>query len=237
MMAVYTQDNGRRNAFVATLFSVCLAVAALSVAVFAPQARAALPAPEVTGLLPGQVITVPDVDIDLAVDESLTGGLLDSFQCSLDGGPFTECASSFSLTGLLDGDHTLEVKAVITLLGGEPVCILTICIDPGPISVETDIAALPFSVDVGGGTGTPGSDGGTGSNGSNGSNGNNGNSATAPAASSSAALARQTTRCNKLRKKLRKSFRVRSNRVRVRKRYMRCLKTKRRLAALVRAGR
>lgn len=210
-----------------------MSIASLGCGVLAAQASA-LPAPNiVSGPTPGEVVTVPDVSIGFAVDASLSGGVVTGYQCSVDGAPFTDCSSPLNLTDLANGSHLVEVKAVISLLGGEPLCILMVCIDPGPISVETEIAALPFtvSVDASGTIPPPGTDGASGTDGSDGVAG------PGATAGSSAALRRQTARCNKLRRKLKKSFKVKSNRQRVRKRYVRCLKVKRRLAARAAAGR
>lgn len=229
-MTVFTPRHGRRNLFALAL---ALSIASLGCAVFAVQASA-LPAPNfVSGPSPGEVVTAPDVSIGFAVDASLSGGVVSGYQCSVDGAPFTDCASPLDLTNLVNGVHLVEVKAIISLLGGEPLCILMVCIDPGPISIETEIAALPFTVSVAA-SGTLPPPGGDGANGTNGNDGAAGPGATA---GSSAALKRQIARCNKLRRKLKKNFKVNSNRQRVRKRYVRCLKVKRRLEARAAAGR
>lgn len=199
------------------------ALAAGALALGAGQARAdTLPGP-VFSSGPADGATIPDtaVDFAFALDPSLSGGTLAGFLCSIDGGTFVDCDSPIHLADLSVGTHSLAVKASLTLLGGGPICILTFCVDPGPLTIETGVSTTGFTV-----TAMAGPAGGTGTNGSNGANGAN----TATNNSALASLKAQQARCKKLRVKLHKHFAKRSNRARVHRRYLKCLKVQRRLA-------
>jgi hypothetical protein len=58
-------------------------------------------------LAPGPLTNNP---VATFIFTSTEGG--DTFQCSLDGGPFAPCTSPFVSASLLDGKHTFQVKAV-----------------------------------------------------------------------------------------------------------------------------
>ncbi|HEV3375764.1 MAG TPA: Ig-like domain-containing protein [Thermoleophilaceae bacterium] len=63
-----------------------------------------------------------------------------SFQCSLDGAAFTACTSPYSLDGLAEGDHRLDVRATRPIRA----------VDPTPASYEWKVAIPPKTTIVDG---------------------------------------------------------------------------------------
>jgi hypothetical protein len=202
----------------------------LALASSAQSANAAgLPGPTFSNVPVGQVLdtsVLPPIDFTLP---NLTGGTLLGFVCTLDGNLITPCDGSVQLANMSAGAHDLAVMGQISVLGSNPVCVLGVCLPAvGPLTLDTDVSHLFLNVE----SGAAGGSGGSGSNGATGANGTNSSGATVSTAylAASAALKKQTNRCMKLKRKLRKHFSKRSNRARARTRYLSCVKTQKKLA-------
>lgn len=172
-----TGYNAHRRVLLGIIIAAVASVFAL--VGFAKEANAALlPAPSVlTGPADGSTINTDSAQFVFQYLDPITGGSLAGFLCSVDGAPDVACDSGLDLVNLSAGAHTVGVKAVIDLVGGTPLCVLGICVDPGPVAVNTDLLSRTFSVDLGGSSvGTGGTDGTSGANGSNGVNGTAGSS-------------------------------------------------------------
>jgi hypothetical protein len=223
-----------------TTLSVALAAVIVSVSFLALAERASavptLPAPTIlTGPLEGSTLNTDSASFVFDYLDPITGGNLSGYLCSIDGAPAVACNGSFDLVGLDAGAHTFGVRATLTLLGGTPICVLGICIDPGPISVDTDLATRTFSVDVGEtSVGTPGS------NGSNGSSGSGGSTTTAGTTNSAFAIAmkrylKKSAQCRKIKRSIHK-YKGHKNRMKAHKRYRSCLKAQKKLRAAAMAA-
>lgn len=91
-------------------------------------------APTVDGAPTGTVATD-------AATLTLTGEADAAFQCSVDGGSYVTCTSPLVLTGLADGDHTVEVKQV-DVAGNVGTLVTT-----KAWTVDTSVPAVPDTED------------------------------------------------------------------------------------------
>jgi CSLREA domain-containing protein len=91
--------------------------------------------PPTTGILSGPSGTVGEVEMifEFFGGDNATPLLGLVFECSLDGGPYEECQSPESLSGVAPGEHTLRIRAVD--LAGNP--------DPTPAQRTWIVAAMP----------------------------------------------------------------------------------------------
>jgi hypothetical protein len=214
------------------------AIAAFSFLAFAQRADATplFPAPSIlNGPAEGSVLNTDSTNFAFDYLSPITGGSVSGFLCSIDGAPAVACSGSKDLVGLTTGTHTFGVKATITLLGGQPLCVLGVCISPGPLSVDTDLASRTFSVDVGS------TSVGTGTNGANGSNGNSGTTSGTGETSNAFAIAmkrylKQQAMCRKIKRSVH-HYKSHKNRMSAQRRYVRCLKVQKKLRAAAMAAR
>lgn len=227
-----TSSNAHRR--VALGFIIALAVGVSALACFARTAGAVtLPAPSIlSGPTEGQTINTDSTQFVFQYLDPITGGTLTGYTCTVDALPPVACNSGLDLVGLAPGAHTLGVKATIDLLGGQPVCVLTVCIDPGPISVDTDVLSRTFNVDLGGATaGTGGNNGAGGANGANGVNGTDaGRDRTAEFLVAWTKYKNQRALCRRMKQRI-KRYKSRSNRTRAAKRHKKCVRRQNTLRA------
>lgn len=219
-----TTSNTHRRALLGFILAVAIGFFAL--AGLAKDAQAAgLPAPSVlSGPADGSTIGTDSTQFVFQYLDPITGGSLNGFLCSVDGAPDVACDGVFNLVGLGVGLHTVGVKATINLLGGVPVCVLGICVDPGPVSVDTDVLTRTFGVELPG----SGSNGSNGSNGANGANGTVGSNAAFLAAWTK--YKKQRAQCTRMKKRI-KRYKTHVNRMRAAKRHKTCVKRQNRLRA------
>lgn len=232
-----TNSNVNHRVSLGILTAVIVSVIAL--AGFARDASALdLPAPSIlSGPAEGSTINTDSASFVFQYLDPISGGSLAGFVCTVDGGLPVDCTSGLDLVGLTSGAHTIGVRATIDLLGGTPVCVLGICIDPGPVSVDTDLLSRSFNVDLGGASaGTGGGGGGT--NGANGTDGVNGTTAgqdrTAAFLVAWTKYKNQRALCQRMKDRL-KRYKTRGNRARAVKRHKTCVKRQNKLRAVAMA--
>lgn len=213
---------------------LCCLVLTLGFAQSANAAESLFPAPSIlTGPSEGSTINTESTQFVFDYLEPITGGTLTGFLCSVDGAPAVACTSPLDVVGLTAGVHTIGISAVITPLGGTPLCVLTICVTLPTVAVNSDVLTRTFNVDLDGtsvGTGPSGGSGGSGSSSTT------NNSATISSDKLGAfALAwgkykRQQSKCNAMKKRVKK-YKTHKNRMRAAKRYKNCVKTQKKLRA------
>jgi hypothetical protein len=94
-------------------------------------------APDTT-ITSGPPAITNSADAAFSFEGSDGGSGLASFECALDGAPFAACTSPASFTGLADGPHSFQVRAVDA--AGN--------LDPSPASVSWTIDSAPLTVTV-----------------------------------------------------------------------------------------
>lgn len=230
-----TQLNAHRRLSVGFILALALSMIALTA--FAKDAGAAplLPAPSLlNGPTEGETINTDSVQFLFDYLEPITNGSLTDILCSVDGAPEVVCTDGLDLVGLDAGAHTVGAKARLSLLGGQPLCVLTVCVDPGPVSVDTDLMTRTFNVDLGGTSAGTGGSGGSGANGANGSNGVNGAGAgrdrTAEFLVAWTKYKNQRALCTRQKSRI-KRYKSRKNRAAATKRYKKCVKRQNSLRA------
>jgi hypothetical protein len=203
---------------------LCCLIASLGFAQSATAADSIFPAPTIlNGPAEGSTINTESTQFVFDYLEPITGGSLTGFLCSLDGAPAVACTSPLDLVGLGVGVHTIGVAAVITPLGGEPLCVLTVCVALPTVALNSEELVRTFNVETAGppiATTT---------------NNTNNNSMTTGDKLGAFALAwgkykRQQTKCNAMKKRVKK-YKTHKNRMRAAKRYKECVKTQKRLRA------
>jgi hypothetical protein len=201
---------------------ICCLIASFGFAQSA-NADSAFPAPTIlNGPAEGSTINTESTQFVFDYLEPITGGSLTGFLCSLDGAPAVACTSPHDLVGLGVGLHTIGVTAVITPLGGEPLCVLTVCITLPTVALNSEELVRTFSVDTVGA--------------SNATTTNNTHSSTTNSDKLGAfALVwgkykRQQTKCKAMKKRIKK-YKTHKNRMRAAKRYKSCVKTQKKLRA------
>ncbi|MFT4050586.1 MAG: hypothetical protein QM648_12220 [Solirubrobacterales bacterium] len=171
-----TAFNAHRRVLPGFVLAVVATVVVFGGFANSANAESLLPAPSiVSGPADGSTINTDSTQFAFDYLDPITGGSLLGYVCTIDAGAPVACDSGLDIADLSAGLHTIGVKATLALLGGQPLCVLTICVDPGPVSVDTDLLTRTFNVDLGGGS--VGTGGSSGTNGSNGSVGANGSSA------------------------------------------------------------
>lgn len=217
---ILTRRVSRTTAALAA--GICCMVAALG---FAQNANAdsLFPAPSIlAGPAEGSTISSDSTQFVFDYLEPITGGSLTGFLCSIDGAPAVACTSPVDLVGLAAGLHTIGISAVITPLGGEPLCVLTVCVTLPTVALDSDVLTRSFNVTEAAQPGTT-------------TNNNTHSSTTSSDKLGAFALAwgkykRQQTRCNAMKKRVKK-YKSHNNRMRAAKRYKKCVKTQKRLRA------
>lgn len=230
-----TPLSGRRRETLAFIAATILAFAAF--AGFSKSAEAALlPAPDILDG-PANGVTLDTNQASFVFDylAPITGGTLTGYLCTIDGSPIP-CNGTADLVDLSAGVHTFGVAAQLSLLGGDPICVLTICVDP-EVAVVTDAATRTFSINLlGTQVGDPGSNGNNGSNGAGGANGANGANGTNNVVGANAfAVAwakykRQKALCLRQKHRIKKYKRAKTRKA-ARKRYNTCVKRQKKLRA------
>lgn len=193
---------------------------------FAQTAKAdsVFPAPSIlNGPAEGSTINAESTQFVFEYLEPITGGTLTGFLCSVDGAPAVACTSPLDLVGLGVGAHTIGVAAVITPLGGEPLCVLTVCVALPTVALNSEELVRTFNVET------------AGSPIAATTNNTNNNSTTNSDRLGAFALAwgnykRQQTKCKAMKKRIKK-YRTHKNRMRAAKRYRKCVKTQKKLRA------
>lgn len=225
-------SNAHRRISIGILVALAVSVLALTY-VAKPAGAVTLPAPSIlSGPTEGQTINTDSTQFVFQYLDPITGGTLTGYVCTVDALPPVACNGGLDLVGLTAGAHTVGVKATIDLLGGTPVCVLTVCIDPGPISVDTDVLTRTFNVDLGGTTaGTGGNDGASGANGIDGVNGTGaGRDRTAEFLVAWTKYKNQRALCMRMKQRI-KRYKTRPNRTRATKRHKKCVKRQNTLRA------
>jgi hypothetical protein len=199
------------------------------------QADALLPAPTIlSGPADGSTINTDGASFVFDALDSLSGGTLISYLCSVDGAPPVACDSSYSLTGLSDGLHTLGLSASILPLGGVPVCVLTVCLPLPSIPVVTDTLTRTFTVVTSvvpiGPPVLPATGSSSTTTNNSGSAGAAGDDRVHAFSLAWSKYKRQQTKCKAMKKRVKK-YRSHTNRMHAAKRYKGCLKTQKRLRA------
>lgn len=227
-----TPLSWQRRETLAFLAATVLALCAF--AGFSKSAEAALlPAPDIlSGPADGVTVDTDQVSFIFDYLAPISGGTLTGYVCNVDGVPIS-CNGTANLVDLDAGVHTFGVAAQLTLLGGDPICVLTICVDP-ELAVTTDLATRTFSINLlGTQIGDPGSNGNNGAGGANGANGANGTNSTVGANAFAIAWAkykRQKALCLRQKHRIKKYKRVKTRRA-ARKRYNTCVKRQKKLRA------
>lgn len=233
-----TQLNAHRRLSLGLILALAISATAFTGLTSTANADPLLPGPSIiSGPTEGETINTDSVQFLFDYLEPITNGSLTDILCSVDGAPEVVCTDGLNLVGLEAGAHTIGAKARLSLLGGAPLCVLTICIDPGPVSVDTDLLTRTFNVDVGGtsvGTDPPSGSGGSGANGANGANGVNGAGAgrdrTAEFLVAWTKYKNQRALCNRQKNRI-KRYKSKKNRASATKRYKKCVKRQNTLRA------
>lgn len=222
--------SANRRAWMSVLFVAAATVFALVGFARDASADPLLPAPSVlSGPAEGSTINTDSAQFVFQYLDPITGGSLAGFVCTVDAAAPVACDSGLNLVNLAAGAHTIGVKAVVDLVGGTPVCVLTVCIDPGPVSVDTDLLTRTFNVDLSGtSVGTGGQNGADGSNGVGGNTAGNDRSVAFLAAW--VKYKHQRALCTRMKDRVKK-YKTHGRRMRAAKKYRTCLKRQNKLRA------
>jgi hypothetical protein len=203
---------------------------------FTQQANAAIgtiPAPDVlSGPLQDEIITTDSASFVFGYVDGLTGGSILGYVCTLDAVPIP-CTSSLDLLGLSAGVHVVGVRASVLPLGGQEVCVLTLCLTLPALAVDTDLLTRTFNVDLSGtsvGTDPTPPTGGSSSTTTNNTTSNVNSDKLGAFALAWGKYKRQQTKCNAMKKRIKK-YKSHKNRMRAAKRYKSCVKTQKKLRA------
>ncbi len=225
-----TSPLSRQRRYALAIFTSTVIALAAFAGLASNAGAATLPAPDIlSGPADGATVNTDDVSFVFDYLQTIDNGELTGFVCTLDGSPIP-CDGVATLVDLSEGVHVFDVGALLSQTGGTPICVLTICADPGT-SILTDLVSRTFSVDL---LGTDltipaigGADGAPGANGANGTN--------ATAASGAFALAwskykRQKALCKRQKNRIKKYKRAKTRKS-ARKRYSKCVRRQKKLRA------